>query len=134
MNIVHYAADHVTTVLIAASCSIDVDCAIFILKLIRDVCSHISVAPEVVQKVLILSMNSHNIRTVICLFTSKCWLVGWKSFSVKGFWPLWGNIYEYVCFYNRFHGNAVKGFWVSIYVRNILDFISAKKKCLKLKN
>jgi hypothetical protein len=43
---------------------------------------------------------------------SKCWLVlGWWSFAIKGFWVLWDNIYECVC-YNRCHSNALKGFWV----------------------
>jgi hypothetical protein len=35
--------------------------------------------------------------------------------AVKGFWALWDNVYEFVCCYNRCHSDAVLGFgpyWV----------------------
>jgi hypothetical protein len=39
------------------------------------------------------------------------WLFGDYSMIFMGFWDLQDNIYEYVCYCNRCHGNALKGFW-----------------------
>jgi hypothetical protein len=40
-------------------------------------------------------------------------------FAVKGFWALWDNNI-YVCCYNRYHGNDVKGFLALL--DNIYDY------------
>jgi hypothetical protein len=43
-------------------------------------------------------------------------LVGWLAGSLViiccwGFWASFDSVYEYLCCYNHFHGNALNGFW-----------------------
>jgi hypothetical protein len=38
------------------------------------------------------------------------WLISDRVIAFKGFWALWGNIYECVNCYNLCYGKAVKGF------------------------
>jgi hypothetical protein len=59
--------------------------------------------------------NCRNLSIYLSIYISKCWLVAWLvlwwSYTSKGFWALWDNIYECDCCYRRCHGNAVKEFW-----------------------
>jgi hypothetical protein len=52
----------------------------------------------------------------VCVFYNRS-----HGNAVKGFSALWDNIYECVCFYNRYHGNVVEGFWALR--KNIYDCV-----------